>query len=613
MRMHKEMTNAEVARLLRGVAAAYEIKGKDSPNTRFRVIAYERAADSIERSTVEVKDLWEDGKLGQVPGIGTSMAEYLDELFKTGKVRHFEKLLDSLPEAMFELLDIPGIGAKRAYKLVKELGITKAHGASEKLLRLAEKGRIRTIEGFGEQSEKEIIDAIQGVYRKTKRFLLPFATEVAENILEYLRKNPRVKRADPLGSLRRCVSSVGDVDISVASDDPEEVIKYFTAYKNKSEVIESGEHTASILLPNGMQIDLMVQPPDTYGALLQHFTGSKEHNVALREYALKKGMSLSEYGIRFLQKSKVQKSKFKSQNYNAKLKIYQFADEKSFYNSLGMEWIPPELRENQGEIEASIEGELPSLVEVEDIKGDLHLHSNFLKDTSHDEGANSIESMVEEADRLGYEYLLFTEHNPKIDEQEEKIMDVLRRKKEYIDKTNYSRENRSGKRVRKVFNGLEIDIRPDGEVALPDRAWDFLDFAVVSVHSSFRGSRDKQTKRILRGLEHPKAKILGHPTGRRIGEREGIEVDWGEVFEFCKTNDKWLEINSWWDRLDLPDILVCQAIKVGVKLVISTDSHATDQMVLMRYGVSVARRGWAEKGDIVNTLGYNDFTKEVRI
>lgn len=585
------MSNSEVSKLLRSVAAAYEVAGKDSPGTRFRIIAYQKAADSIEYLTSGVKDLWEEKKLDEVSGIGKGIAGYLDELFRTGKVKHFEQVLRDLPPAMFEILNIPGIGAKRAYKLVKELGITKARGAIEKLLRAAQKGRIRDIEGFGEQSEAEILQSVQGVKRKTKRFLYPYAAEVAEEILAYLSKNPHVVCADPLGSLRRQVATVGDVDISVASTRPDEVIKYFTAYAKKSKIIEAGPHTASILLPNGMSVDLMVQPPKAYGALLQHFTGSKNHNVALRNFALKKGLSLSEYGIK------------------EKGKLTLYPTEEKFYEALGMEWIPPELREDRGEIEMAIAKKLPKLVEVEDLKGDLHLHSNFLPETSHDTGADSIEDMVGEADRIGYEYILFTEHNPKSEETEKKVLTMLKRKREKVEQINYSREKRHKKSVQKVFNGLEIDIRPDGSLVLPKRAWDFLDFAIVAVHSSFRGSIKAQTARVLRALAHPKAKILAHPAARRINEREEIQLDWDKLFEFCKKHDKWLEINSWWDRLDLPDTLVHEAIKSGVKLVINTDSHAVSHMTGMKYGVSVARRGWAQKSDIINTLEYDKLIK----
>lgn len=580
------MTNLGVAKLLRGVAAAFQLKENPSPNDRFRIIAYQRAADAIEHATSEVKDLWEEGELGEVAGIGTAIAGYLDELFKTGKVNHFEQVMKGLPPAMFELIGVPGIGAKTAYKLTKELGITKPHGALEKLKKAAERGHIRKIEGFAETSEKEIKEAVEEASARTKRLILPYATSIAEDVVAWLRKNPNVRVAEPLGSLRRQASTVGDIDIAIATNKPKEVIEHFTKYPKKTKVLEAGEATASILLPGGTQVDLMVQPPEAFGALLQHFTGSKHHNVALRTLALKKGLSLSEYGIK------------------KRGKLVKVATEEEFYKTLGLDWIPPELREDRGEINAALRqaqgkpGGLPKLVEVKDIKGDFHIHTNVLTEVSHDTGRDSIKEYVKEAEKLGYEYIGISEHNPKSDLSEGKVLDMLKRKKEAVERVS------QGSKV-KVFNGLEIDIKPDGGLALPEKGFEFLDYAIASIHSSFKGSKEKQTKRVLSALQHPKAKILGHPTARKLNEREGVDFDWDKIFEFCKKHDKWLEINSWPERLDLPDILVHEAVKQGVKLIINTDSHEIGHMTGMRYGVSVARRGWAEKSDIVNTLSYN--------
>lgn len=590
--MRKDMTNLEIAKLLRAVAAAFQVKEGDERQNRFRIIAYNNAADAIEHATSELKDLWEEGKLSEVNGVGAAIGEYLNELFKTGKVKHFEKIIEDLPPAMFELMDVPGVGVKKAYKLTRELGITKAQGALEKLKKAAEEGRIKDIEGFGEQSERSILEAVGEVKERTRRLLLPYASQIAEEVISWLKKSPHIKKVDTLGSLRRCASTVGDVDIAVASSKPKEVIKHFTNYPKKVKVIEAGPSTSSLLLPGGVQVDLMVQPPEYYGALLQHFTGSKYHNVALRTYALKKGLSLSERGAK-----------------DKKGKMRYFKTEEEFYGALGMDWIPPEIRENQGEIEAALRqaqgkpGGLPNLVEIKDIKGDLHMHSSFPPETSHDSGANSMEEMVKEAEKMGYEYIGFTEHNPKSADSEQKVLSILKKKKEMIDKINKSLKGS----LKGVFNGMEIDIQPTGKLSLPERAFELLDYAIVSIHSSFRGTKQEQTKRVLEGLSHPKVRIFGHPTGRKLGEREGVDFNWPEIFEFCKKHNKWLEINSSPDRLDLPDVLVRDAVKNGVKIIINTDSHAVSWMIGMRYGVSVARRGWAQEKDVVNTLGYNDF------
>lgn len=589
--MRKNMTNLEIAKLLRSIAAAYQIKGEDEGVNRFRVIAYNNAADAIEHATSELKDLWEEGKLSEVNGVGAAMGDYLDELFRTGKVRHFDRITEGLPPAMFELLDVPGLGAKRAYRLTKELGITKPHGALEKLKKAAEKGRIRGLEGFGEQSEQVILESIKEAKERTRRLLLPYASSIAEDVVGWMKKISAVGMINPLGSLRRQAATVGDVDIAVASEDPVEVIEHFTKYPKKVKVIEAGPATASLLLPGGAQVDLMVQPPKYYGALLQHFTGSKYHNVALRTYALKKGMSLSERGI-------------KKKNG----KIEHFSTEEEFYRALDMEWIPPEIRENEGEIEAALENKLPCLVELKDIRGDLHIHSNILTDPSHDSGGDSIEKIVESAQALGYEYIGISEHNPKSEDSEKKVLEDLKRKKEKVEKINDMLKGR----LKRVFNGLEIDIRPSGELVLPEKAFDLLDYAIVSLHSSFRGIKLEQTKRVLAGLSHPKVRIFGHPTARKLGEREGVDLEWEKIFDFCKSQNKWLEINSWPERLDLPDMQVHDAIRHGVRMVINTDSHAVEHLRGMRYGISVARRGWAGKGDIINTLGYNEFEESIR-
>ncbi len=594
MQMNKDMTNLELVKLLRSISAAYQVKDA-SPNSRFRVIAYNNASDALEHATSEAHNLWEEGKLDSLPGVGSGIQSSLDELFRTGEVKHFEEIMEGLPEAMFELMDIPGIGAKRAMKLTRSLGITKAHGAIEKLEKAANKGRIKLLEGFGEQSEREIIESIEEVKgRKAKRLLLPYATMVAEEVLEWIKQSPHIIKVDNLGSLRRRVSTIGDIDFAIVTDHPKEVIEHFTNYPKKVRLIEAGPFSSSILLAGAVHVDIMVGPKDNYGALLQHFTGSKFHNVALRTYAQKKGLSLSEHGIKNIEKDPD--------------KIIAYKTEEEFYRALGMDWIPPEIRENQGEIELALKGELPKLVELKDIKGDLHMHINWPEQTSHDAGQDSLEKMVLGAQSIGYEYIGITEHNPKSADSESIVLEIMKRKREIVDEMNFKLESHDSKF--QVFNGIEIDIQPTGKLSLYDSAFEYLDYAVVSIHNSFKGTKIDQTNRVLKALEHPKVKIWGHPTGRKLNERGGVDVDWEKVFEFCVENNKWIEINSSPDRLDLPDTLVYEAIKKGVKLTIDTDSHASDWLVVgMRYGIDVARRGWAQKQDIMNTLSLEEFKK----
>jgi len=607
MKTTKKMNNQEISRLLKAVSGAYEVKKEN----QFKVAAYDKAAVAVEHATSELKDLWDDKKLEEIPSVGKSIAAHLDELFRTGKVKHFEQVFKGLPEAMFEFINIPGIGPKSAYKLAIILKITVAKQAIRKLLLAAKSGKIAQIEGFGEKSQKQIIEGIKAYQKgatKQNRMNLPYADRLAHEIMAYLSLIPETLRVDTLGSLRRKVATIGDIDISVATRKPDKTIDWFLAYPKIHKIVEKGLSGATIILNNGRQVDLRVQGPDSYGAMLQYFTGSKQHNIHLREIALKKGLSLSEYGIK-------PTSLRQPAELRGSPKIQKFTGEEKFYQRLGMAYIPPELREDTGEIEAALrqakgkEGGLPKLVELKNIKGDLHVHSNIQIEESHDPGMDSIASMVEKAKALGYEYLGFSEHNPSQSQHQEKqILDLLKYKKETIEQYNYSRVNN----VFYVFNSLEVDIKPSGELAIPEKAFDLLDYIIASVHSEFNLSREKMTKRVLRALAHPKVKILGHPTGRLLGKREGYELNWEEVLGFCLKHNRWLEINAFPDRLDLPDNLVREAVKRGVKMIINTDSHTTAQLSLMEYGVDVAKRGWATKNDIANTQPYDKMCNEIK-
>lgn len=583
------MDNYTLARLLRTVAAAYAIKGEN----RFKIIAYERAADSVEHSTIEIKDLWDQGKLDAVPGIGQAIASHLDELFRTGRVKHFEEVRCGLPAAMFALLEIPGFGPQKAYKLAKSLRIGNSKNPIEELLKAAQEHRIAKIDGFGEASEREIIKRLQEYQRgktKVSRMVLPYASQLADSILQYLRSCKAMKVAEPLGSLRRQLATIGDIDIAVSSEEPDLVIEHFVKYPSAVRVLEKGPRTCSILVSGNKQIDLMVQPPKAFGSLLQHFTGSKEHNIALREFALGQGMSLSEYGIK----------------YKGEKRIREYSSEENFYKALKLDWIPPELRENRGEILAASRGKLPSLVEQNGIKGDLHIHSNYDLEPSHDLGRSPLPEIIKMAEDLGYEYVGISDHNPSItDHTDKEIVSIMKERR-----SKFEHIISSTKSVRiHLFIMLEVDILGDGSLALPEEAFKYVDAVIASIHSSFNKSVTEMTKRVLRGLAHPKVKILGHPTGRLLQKRDGYELDWEEVFAFCKERQKALEINAYPDRLDLPDTLVKSAVEYGVPLVIDTDSHESQQMALMRYGVAVARRGWATKTDIVNTKNNKEFSK----
>lgn len=588
------MRNTEIADLLRSIAAAYEIK--DAKKNRFRIIAYENAADAVEHLSSEAKDLWDEGKLADVSGIGQSIEEHLGEIFKKGKSEHFETLLKDIPPSVFMMIKVSGIGPKTAIKLADSLNIND-NNSLEDLYKKAKKGLIRDLEGFGGDRELAIIRSIKEVRGRDKRLLQNYANKKAEEILSYMKKDKHTVKADVLGSLRRKSSTIGDIDISVATTDPKKTIDYFINYSKANRVLEKGERSASIILPGNRQVDLKVSDPDSYGALLQHFTGSKHHNIALREYAQKKGLSLSEYGAKRVS--------------GKNRAVIKFADEESYYEYLGMSWIPPELREDKGEIKAAQENKIPKLLELSDIKADLHVHSDFDIETSHDLGQSTMEEHIEKANELGYEYFAFTEHNPsQKGHKENDFVEILKRKREIIDKINHELKNASTS-CKKVYNSLEIDILPDGSLPVPDKAMETLDFALISVHSSFNYDKAKMTKRVLEAFAHPKAQIFAHPTARKLNERESIELDWERIFEFCIQNGKWVEINSDPMRLDLPDFLVKEAVTKGVKLTMGTDSHYVTHMDNMENAVSVARRGWTERKDIINTRSLTEFEKMI--
>lgn len=605
------MSNLEIAQHLRKVAAAYQILKEN----RFKIIAYERAADSVEHLTSEAKDLWDDKKLDEIPGIGKAIAGHLDELFRTGRVKHWEAVTKKVPEAVFPLLSVPGLGPKKAYKLVHELKLKKAKTAVGDLEKAAKAGTIEPIEGFGKRSQDVIYEGI-GIFKKGQgkenRMPLPIADSVAAQLIVYLKKHKDAKRVDALGSLRRQVSTIGDIDIAVATTKPNEIVDYFLRYPHQK-IVEKGPSGATILLTNGRQVDLRVQKPEAYGAMLQYFTGGKNHNIKLREYALAKGLSLSEYGIKSMKSGKTR----------------EFSTEEDFYKALGLSYISPELREDKGEIEAALrqaqgkQDGLPKLVSLSNMKGDLHIHTDYDLEPSHDLGVNSFGEILDKATDLDYEYVGISDHNPSITNHSEKqIVDIMKRRKAKYEQLYSSWIKSVQKRARlasmslreskrvQYFLMCEVDILPDGTLALPKEAFEYVDAVIVAIHSAFTQGRKRVTDRIIRAVtSHQKVRILGHPTGRLLGSREGVDADWSEIFAVTKKHDIALEINAHPKRLDLPDSLVFDAVKDGQKFCIGTDAHEVSVMEFMRYGVSVARRGWAAKSDIVNTLGYNEFKK----
>ncbi len=565
--MGKKLSNKEVATLLRNVSAAYQVKGGANS---FQIRAYDIVSDAIEHTSSDIRALWETGELDKISGVGSSIANYLDELYTTGKVKHFEQVFKQIPDPMFELLKVPGVGPKTAYKLAKD-GVVSIQDLEKQI----KKGTLLK-KGLGQKSLDNILHGVEELKRRSDRILLPVAWETARQVIKHLKKHKDVVAADPLGSLRRKVATVGDIDVSVASDSPKAVIKHFTKFPGVERIIEAGDRTATVLVQDGIHADLMVQPPKRYGALLQHFTGSRAHNIHIRKIAKEKGFSLSEYGIKHVAEEGKQFSEDT---------LFECRTEEEFYKKLGMDYIHPEIREDQGEIEAASGGKLPDLIELRDIKGDLHTHS-FWSD-----GQDSLADMAKAASALGMEYFALTDHSYP-------SLNYNKRLKE-IEQFNYSSNN-----IR-VISGLEVNVNADSTLQIPDEMLAKHGIVFVSIHTSFRQSREEMTNRIIRAMENPHSDVLAHPTGRLLLEREGIEADWEKIFKRLAQLGKFLEIDGYPNRLDLPDNLVKEAKRFGVRFTVDTDAHRTEHFKLMEYGVSVARRGWLQKESVINTLPYS--------
>lgn len=593
MKSPELMSNKYISNLLRNIASAYLLKNEN----RFKIIAYENAATTVEHLNRELKDIWQEGKLAEVPTFGAALRSHLDEYFKTGKSTHFESILKDIPSSVFVLMKVPGIGPKKAYRLVTEFHLTNPDTVLADVKGKGVEDKIAQLDGFGKKSQQDILESIDqfDTHKDLReRMPLPYAHGMAMHIIEYLKKHKGIEQVDALGSMRRMVPTIGDIDLSVVADDTyaDEIIEYFTKYPGKIAIDNAGDRKASIIVSPHIRVDLRIQDKASYGSMLQYFTGSKSHNIKLREFAIKKGYSLNEYGIKPVDHDK---TKIKDERTRDGLQL--FSDEKSFYNFLGLEYIPPEIREGTNEIETALKKEIPKLITVKDIKGDFHLHSSYDLKPSHDYGANTYVEIAQKAEQLGYSYVGFADHNPKFtDLSEKEIVEIMKKRKSDIE-TMFTKS----KMNLSYFIGLEADILPDGRVALPEAAVDYVDFLIVSVHSSFGMDIEKMTERVLKALSFPKVKILGHPTGRLLGKREGYELKWQEIFEYTVKKHIAIEINSWPERLDLPDTLVREGKRYGVKYFINTDAHANEQMDNMLYGVSVARRGWLKKEDVINT------------
>jgi len=560
------MKNSEVAKVFQDIADLLEIKG-ESP---FKVRAYQRGARSIEQLPVQLEQLLKQGQLKEIPGVGDAIAKKITELLTTGRLEYYEKLRSEFPEGLLTLLDIPGVGPKTAYRLSTEVGVR----SPEELEKAIVEGRVAGLFRLGDKTVENILRHLQALRTKEQRIPLGVALPLAEEMMESLQQRVEVHDLVAAGSLRRFKDTVGDIDLMCTSADAGAVIEAFSALPQVAEVLARGGTKASVITDRGIQVDLRVVDEESFGSLLQHFTGSKQHNVALRERAHRAGLKLSEYGITDVLSGGMEK----------------FAREEDFYLRLGLQPIPPELREDMGEVERAEQGRIPELLGPGDVKGDLHVHTNW------SDGNASVEDMARAAAARGYQYIAVTDHS--------KGRGIANGLNEARLREQVSEIRALDQRLQQitVLAGMEVDIRADGSLDMPDDVLEELDVVVAAVHSAMGQDEDRMTRRVLRAMHSRHVDIIAHPTCRLLREREPVALDMEAVFRTAVETGTALEINAMPARLDLKDSHVLRARELGVRLAIGTDAHAVGHLEYMRFGVGTARRGWCDPGDVVNTM-----------
>jgi DNA polymerase (family X) len=559
------MNNLDIAKVFEDIADLLELKGENI----FKIRAYQRVARAIENLPVAVENLVAEDRLSEIPGVGEAITKKITELVTTGHLGYYEELKAQFPEGISILLDVAGIGPKTALLLSKELGIKTL----DELEAAIGSGKVASLPRMGNKVAENILHHIQVLKRKDQRIPIGQALPVVDGIIAKLSKLSQVTNLIPAGSLRRFRETVGDIDLMGTSDDARLVIKEFTSMPQIEEVLASGTTKASVVVSGKLQVDLRIVEHNSYGSLLQYFTGSKQHNINLRERARRQGLSLSEYGITDINTNKQEK----------------FATEEAFYQRLGLQYIPPEIREGTDEIVIAEQGTLPKLVELTDIKGDLHVHTNW------SDGENSIEEIAQAAKKLGYEYLAITDHSG--GRAIAHGLDAERLKQQILE------INKLNQRITgiKILTGVEVDIRANGDLDIPDKFLQELDIVIAAVHSSLGQSKKQMTERILAAIENPNVDILAHPTCRLFPNRDAVALDIEEIFKAAVRTKTILEINAMPSRLDLRDIHIYRARELGVMLAINTDAHTTEQLRFTRLGVGTARRGWCQATHILNT------------
>lgn len=558
------VNNAAIASRLNELADLLEIEEANP----FRVRAYRNAAFVISGLSQDVADMVAEGRdLTELPGIGKDLADKISTLAQTGILPMLEEVKQEVPEALRELMRISGLGPKRIHKLYDTLHVRNA----DELMQAAQEGRVHEIPGFGLKTEQQILAGAEKLTTEEKRLRLADAEPVAHALVRYLEKTPEVIRVEVAGSFRRRKETVGDLDVLVIARPDSPVMERFTRYEEVADILSQGPTRSTVILKSGLQVDLRDIPEESYGAALHYFTGSKAHNIAVRTLALRRGLKINEYGI-----------------FNGEKRVAG-REEADVYAAVGLPWIVPELREDRGEIEAAQAGRLPKLIELSNIRGDLHMHTNAT------DGRYTLEEMARRAAELGYEYIAITDHTRHLTVAHGMDPRRLAEQIDAIDRLN----DRLGRPV--ILKGSEVDILEDGTLDLPGSILKRLDLTVCSVHYKFDLPQKQQTERIIRAMDNPYFNIFGHPSGRLINRRPPYEVDMEAIMAAAKARGCFLELDSQPARLDLADIYCKHAKELGVKISISTDAHTLGDLKYMRFGIDQARRGWLEAGDVLNT------------
>jgi len=563
--------NSDIAKILRKMADLLEIEGANE----FRVRSYRQAASSVENITENIAEKVRDGDdLTRISDVGDSIAGKIEEIVKTGSLQQLEEIKERVPEELSKLLNLEGIGPERAKELNQKLNIETLEDLEEAV----KNKEVRDLEGFGKKVEDKIKKELKRESDQESRTLLARAVEYAEPLLDYLNTCDAAEKIELAGSYRRRKETVGDLDILIAGSDVDSIMDHFTKFEDVEDVIKRGESRTSVRLKSGIRVDAGVITGKSYGAALLYFTGSKEHGIHLRERALDMDLKLNEYGVFPKGEDKPVASE----------------TEQDMYEALNLKWIPPEMREDRGEIEASEKDNLPDLLTLDDLRGDIHMH------TTHTDGDSSIEEMAEAAKEYGHDYIAITDHSKRVSVAGGLNADELVDELDEIEKADKKIDGI------KILKGAEVDILKDGSLDLPDDVLDKLDICICSVHYYTDLPEDQQTERILKAMDNPNIDILGHPSGRLLQEREPMNLDMEKIIDKAAEKDIILEINANPHRLDLDDRHCKLAKKRGVKMSISTDAHSIGELHNLKYGVNQARRGWLEAGDVINTMGVDE-------